>query len=47
MAQEKFLPEKLIEFMGNDTLISSNGKTVAETIKETTDECKTVSDADK
>lgn len=47
MKEEKFVPEDLIEFVSDETLIGSNGKTLYESTKDIANECKTVSDADK
>lgn len=47
MMNEKFVPESLIEFLSDETLIGSHGKTIYEVVKDIADDCKTVSDADK
>lgn len=47
MIEEKFIPENLSEFVSDETLIGSYGRTLNEVSKDLADECKTVSDADK
>ncbi len=47
MTQEKLIPENLVDFVCDATLVGSNGKMLEKVIKEIADECKAVSDADK
>ncbi|KAG4076424.1 hypothetical protein HA402_005867 [Bradysia odoriphaga] len=47
MTQEKFVPENVMNYLDDVTLVGSNGKTLDKVVKEIADECKAISDTDK
>lgn len=47
MTQEKFVPENVMDYLDDVSLVGSNGKTLDKVLKEIADDCKGISDVDK